>query len=372
MAESGADELSVFDTGSGSLLGRIPTAAYPTDVRVTPNGRTLLWLSAKGLGTGQNLNGPNPFETTDANTNSFEYLPIITFGKSGILRFPSDSELRTADGHRRRAAAPVERAGRARGHAAACRRPDPARLLCGEGEPHLRPDPRRRRARRRRSVADAVRRPNTPNTHALARRFPLLDHVYANSEASIDGHFWTSAAKVSDYVNKNWHQNYGGRGRPYDFGVYAVTFPQNGFLFDQADRDGVSYFNYGEAIAGVVGVFPDKDRTPDVAADEQRKFAKSDLGPERLLRERLLRREGLDHRAGGVRLEPAGGRADRVASRFDCFRQRFQTQVATGTVPALNYLVLTNNHTRGLEPGARTPHGDGGRQRPRGSASSST
>ena len=101
----------------------------------------------------------------------------------------------------------------------------------------------------------------TPNTHALARRFPLLDHVYANSEASIDGHFWTSAAKVSDYVHKNWHQNYGGRGRPYDFGVYAVTFPQNGFLFDQADRDGVSYFNYGEAIAGVVGVFPDKDRT---------------------------------------------------------------------------------------------------------------
>ena len=50
----------------------------------------------------------------------------------------------------------------------------------------------------------------TPNAHALAERFPLLDHVYANSEASIDGHFWTSAAAVSDYVSKNWHQNYGG------------------------------------------------------------------------------------------------------------------------------------------------------------------
>src|SRR4029450_9799166 len=61
----------------------------------------------------------------------------------------------------------------------------------------------------------------TPNLHALVRRFPLLDHLYANSEASIDGHFWTSAAKVSDYVEKNWFQNYGGRGRPYDFGVYA-------------------------------------------------------------------------------------------------------------------------------------------------------
>ena len=34
----------------------------------------------KGLGTGANPNGPNPFETTDANTNSFQYLPIITLG----------------------------------------------------------------------------------------------------------------------------------------------------------------------------------------------------------------------------------------------------------------------------------------------------
>src|SRR5204862_5129487 len=91
----------------------------------------------------------------------------------------------------------------------------------------------------------------TPNIHALTNRFPLLDHLYANSEASIDGHFWTSAGNVSDYVQKNWMQNYGGRGRPYDFGVFAVTWPGNGFLFDQAERQGSSYFNYGEAIAGV-------------------------------------------------------------------------------------------------------------------------
>src|SRR4029079_12414793 len=88
VAESGADELSVFDTSSGELLGRIPTAATPMDVRVSPNGRTLLWISAKGLGTGQNLHGPNPFETTDANTNSFEYLTLIKLGQSGTQRCP--------------------------------------------------------------------------------------------------------------------------------------------------------------------------------------------------------------------------------------------------------------------------------------------
>src|SRR6185503_17312077 len=51
---------------------------------------------------------------------------------------------------------------------------------------------------------------------------------------------------------------------------------------------------------------------------------------------------------------PAGAPAG-LLSRMDCFRQRFQAQLATGTVPAFNYLVMTNNHTRGLEPGARTP-----------------
>jgi hypothetical protein len=34
----------------------------------------------------------------------------------------------------------------------------------------------------------------TPNLHALVSRFPLLDNVYANSEASIQGHYWTAAA----------------------------------------------------------------------------------------------------------------------------------------------------------------------------------
>ena len=76
----------------------------------------------------------------------------------------------------------------------------------------------------------------TPNMHALVRRFPLLDHVYANSEASIDGHFWTSAAAVSDYVQKNWEQNYAGRNRPYDFGAYTISWPGTGFLFDRAQR----------------------------------------------------------------------------------------------------------------------------------------
>ena len=41
------------------VLGRIPTAAYPTDVEVSRDGNTLVWLAAKGFGTGPN-NGADP------------------------------------------------------------------------------------------------------------------------------------------------------------------------------------------------------------------------------------------------------------------------------------------------------------------------
>ena len=78
MAESGADELSVFRRcATAALLGRIPTAAYPTDVRVTPDGKTLVWIGAKGLGTGPNPNGPGPASRHRRRQRDqrFQYLP---------------------------------------------------------------------------------------------------------------------------------------------------------------------------------------------------------------------------------------------------------------------------------------------------------
>src|SRR5206468_7384158 len=42
-------------------------------------------------------------------------------------------------------------------------------------------------------------------------------------------------------------------------------------------------------------------------------------------------------------------------SRAECFTSHFASQVATGTVPAFNYLVLPNDHTVGTTPGKRTP-----------------
>jgi YVTN family beta-propeller protein len=142
---------------------------------------------------------------------------------------------------------------------------------------------------------DAAARPDghvqdiTPNHRALALRFGLFDRFFVNSEASPDGHNWSTAAFSTDYVDKAFRWNYGRRGRTYDFegfnrlpnyeplkgapslfgpkvetedianymrrfipylhGSRDVAEPQTLYLWDAAARAGLTYRNYGEFIA---------------------------------------------------------------------------------------------------------------------------
>jgi DNA-binding beta-propeller fold protein YncE len=342
------------------LVGRVPVASYPVHADSTPGRRQLVWLAAKGLGVGPNPNGPNPFSPNDTSDfiNSFQYLPSIVTGTAGVLRFPRDSDLRRltpiasrqirpVNGKRPPAGTPIRNGGPIEHVFYIVRENRTYDQVLGDdergdGDPKLTLFPER----------------ITPNAHALARRFPLLDHVYANSEASIDGHFWTSAAAVSDYVVKNWHQNYGDRKRPYDFGVYAVTWPSQRFLFDQAEKQGISYFNYGEAIAGTVPIFPDRDRREQERAEIQAKFENSDLGPPFGCFTADAFSSGVNLITGREAFDsspPPGAPAD-AESRFDCFKRFFDRQLAEGRVPAFNYLTLANDHTAGTTPGRRTPN----------------
>jgi DNA-binding beta-propeller fold protein YncE len=362
------------------LIGRIPTAAYPTAVLTTPQRkpaeRKLVWVAAKGLGVGPNAippgtdppvspaNSPND-DTPDANDWRFYYLPENVFGRSGIMHFPSDRRLAKLTPKASRQIRPVN----------STKPPKDTPLTSGGPIDHVFYIVRENRTYDQ-ILGDEPRgdgdprltvfgKDVTPNIHALVQRFPLLDHVYANSEASIDGHFWTSAGSVSDYVVKNWHANYADRDRPYDFGVYSVTWPAAGFLFDAAEKQGISWFNYGEAVAGTVPL-NDLDRTAEETAEVATKFGKSDLGPLTPGPQPPAPAPCFTNDAGtGVNVlngqevydssRPANANPANTESRFDCFEQRFQAQVASGSVPALNYLTYANDHTEGTTPGRRTP-----------------
>jgi YVTN family beta-propeller protein len=131
----------------------------------------------------------------------------------------------------------------------------------------------------------------TPNAHALAQRFGLLDRFFVNSEASPDGHNWANSAFSTDYVDKAFRWNYSGRGRTYDFegenrgpeveprkgeppiirvpatpdeiasfmkqfvpyinGARDVGEADTLYLWDDAARAGLSYRNFGEFMGTI-------------------------------------------------------------------------------------------------------------------------
>ena len=315
----------------------------------------LLYISSKGLGTGANPHGPQPNSPndTDALINRFQYLPVFTSGTAAIADMPSPAQVAALDPVAARQALPsnAEQA-----PPDTPLRPDgPIKHVFyivkenrtydqilgddprGDGDPQL----------------TLFGNGTTPNIHALAQRFPLLDHVYANSDASIDGHFWTSSATVSDYVEKNWFQNYAGRGRPYDF-VYSVTWPHQGLLFDQAQRQSIPYFNYGEAIGDVLPL-PDKDRTNEETQRVAQNFSHADVGTNGCYPNDAS--VGKDAITGQTVFDstPPAGAPPASESRAQCFQTRFAADLARGSVPAFNYMVLSNDHTRVLAPGAYTP-----------------
>jgi hypothetical protein len=103
----------------------------------------------------------------------------------------------------------------------------------------------------------------TPNEHALARQFGILDNFYDSGEVSGDGHVWSTAGITSDYTEKTWQISYRGHERSYDYeGEVAGDFPlqqdasdvnepKTGYLWSNLARHGLTYRHYGEYVASI-------------------------------------------------------------------------------------------------------------------------
>jgi hypothetical protein len=83
----------------------------------------------------------------------------------------------------------------------------------------------------------------TPNHHALAEQFVLLDNLYDSGTVSADGHQWVTQAFVTGYLERAA----GSFIRSYPFnGGDSLAYANSGFLWDNAIRHGKSVRVYGE------------------------------------------------------------------------------------------------------------------------------
>jgi len=334
VANARSNAIAVFDVtkpGRSRALGLIPTGWMPTAVRLTPDGRRLLVVSARGLAPHANPRGPQPDVPA---TSATQRIAWLYRGSLGIVAWPHGEELAgvlarwTADAL---AGRPVPR--REETPSAVPRKPgDPTPLNHviyiikenrtydqvfgdlpqGNGDPTLCLFP------------EGI----TPNHHALAREFVLLDNFYANAEVSASGHEWSMAGYATEFVDKVWPINY--RDNPTKFkypaeGHYVAAVPANGYLWDRAAAAGVSYRSYGEfTINGRTPADPVTTATPALRGHIDEYFRGWDLR------------------------YPDAKRVDRFIAEL----HRFE---AAGDMPRLQIVRLPNDHTEGTRPGSRTP-----------------
>ena len=69
----------------------------------------------------------------------------------------------------------------------------------------------------------------TPNQHALAERFVLLDNFYDSGEVSGDGWTWSTQAQANEYTIRNVPYQYSDRGRTFDYEGANNDYPTGGF-----------------------------------------------------------------------------------------------------------------------------------------------
>ena len=160
----------------------------------------------------------------------------------------------------------------------------------------------------------------TPNLHALAKEFILLDNFYVDGEVSADGHNWTFGAYANDYLEKNWITSYGGRGGGYDAeGTRPIANNKNGFIWDFAKRAGVSYRTYGE--------FAD-DYKPNIP---------------------VLKNHFCTYYT-------SWDQSVRDTTRVGQWKRDFDSLLAINAVPQLNTLRIINDHTEGMKLGRPSPN----------------
>ena len=159
----------------------------------------------------------------------------------------------------------------------------------------------------------------TPNLHALAKEFVLLDNFYVDAEVSADGHNWSLGGYANDYLEKTWPTSYGGRGGSYDAeGNREIANNKGGFIWEHCKRAGLSYRTYGE--------FAD-DYKPNIPV------LKDHFCP----------------------YYTSWDQTVRDTTRVGQWKRDFDSLLAANAVPRLSTLRIINDHTEGLSKGRPTP-----------------
>jgi YVTN family beta-propeller protein len=327
--------LAVFDVkepGESFSLGFIPTGWYPTCVRLVNNK---LWVSnGKGFESKANPFGPSPLRKREEvihhggitkEGHDVQYIGALFKGAMSIINIPTQAELRTYT-ERVYNNSPYTQ------YKKEALLSEPAPFKLGKESPIKYVFYVIKENRTYDQVLADMKGGNgdttlllfgrkiTPNQHALAEAFVLLDNFYVNAEVSADGHNWSMGAYATDYIEKTWPSSYGGRGGTYGGeGEREIANNKNGFIWNNCHRYDVSYRSYGEFV----------DDGKAKISILQNHFCPDFPGYNLTIRDTV---------------------------RFNVWKKDFEKLLKENKLPQFNTVRFGNNHTEGVRLGRPTPY----------------
>jgi YVTN family beta-propeller protein len=327
--------LAVFDVskpGASRSLGFIPVGWYPTNVKTL--GNVILVANGKGFTSMANPKGPQPVRKVDnsgvktgAINSREQYIGGLFKGKLSFINTP-DAALLKKYTREVYANTPFNNKITAMADGLAG---NPIPRKVGQTSPIKHVFYIIKENRTYDQVLGDMTKGNgdtslcifgehvTPNHHALANEFVLLDNFYVDAEVSADGHNWSTAAYATDFIEKTWPTSYGGRGGNYDSeGTRAIGDPKDGYIWNYCQRAGVTYRTYGE--------FAD-DYKPNIKVLEGHYCKKA----------------------------PSFDLSIKDIKREEIWEHDFDSLLNVNQVPQFNSVRISNDHTSGQRKGAITP-----------------
>ncbi|MBB6107349.1 bifunctional YncE family protein/alkaline phosphatase family protein [Mucilaginibacter lappiensis] len=327
--------LAVFDVtkpGNSLSQGFIPVGWYPTNVKIL--GSKILVANGKGFTSMANPKGPRPVKRTDnsgyklgATNTKEQYIGGLFKGTLSFIDAPHPEQLKaytrqvyanTPFNEQVTAQAPGEEG-------------NPIPRKKGEKSPIKHVFYIIKENRTYDQVLGDMPQGNgdtslcifgkqvTPNHHAIANEFVLLDNFYVDAEVSADGHNWSMAAYATDFIEKTWPTSYGGRGGNYDSeGTRKIGDPRDGYIWDYCKRAGISYRTYGEFV---------DDGKPNIKSLQGHYCVKS----------------------------PGFDLAVQDIKREEIWAHDFDSLLTINEVPKFNTIRISNDHTSGQKRGAISP-----------------
>ncbi|QOY89127.1 bifunctional YncE family protein/alkaline phosphatase family protein [Paludibaculum fermentans] len=193
----------------------------------------------------------------------------------------------------------------------------------------------------------------TPNHHALAERYVVLDNFLTSSSISFDGHQWLMMAFVSDYTQRAFAAS--PRGYAWDMSD-ALTVSPAGFFFQGAPPD-VKVRIFGEFC------LPGKFDPATQQAEDIHERAGMSWSYYWDLYKTGKWRDQVGCSAAGLPalkplMSPSYPQDDTVITdqiRAEEFLRELGEREKSGEMPNINILTMTSDHTNGTRPGSPTP-----------------